>query len=166
MNRRAHLRESVQKKQNHKTERILLPMNNVPANTHRKLKALIAIFALSVMLVPSAIAQGTRNFVSAANQNKQDFTLHNETGLEITEVYVSPTAADNWEEDVLGQDTLESGNSVDITFTRRHEESWDIKVVFRNGKSNVWTKFNLSQITDVTISFKNGKPWATWKNGS
>ena len=140
-------------------------MNNIPANTHRKLKALVAIFALSVMLVPTALAQGTQNFVSAVNQNKQDFSLHNETGLETKEVYVSPTAAEDWEEDVLGTDTLEAGDSVNISFSRRREDMWDIKVVFRNGKSNVWTKLNLSQITDVTLSFKNGKPWATWKNG-
>lgn len=140
-------------------------MNRVPATAHRKLKTIIAIFALSVMLVPTAFAQGTLNFISAPNQNKQDFTLHNETGQEIKEVYVSPTAADEWEEDILGEDTLESGGSVDISFSRRHEDRWDIKVVFRNGKSNVWTKLNLSQITDVTISFKNGQPWATWKNG-
>jgi len=139
-------------------------MNNLPAQTHRKLKALIAILALSVMLVPAAFAQ-TRNFVSAANQNQQDFTLHNETGLEVKEVYISPTATENWEEDILGTDTLESGDSVNISFTRRQEDMWDMKVVFRSGKSNIWTKLNLSKITDVTLSFKEGKPWATWKNG-
>lgn len=140
-------------------------MNNLQANTHRKLKALVAILALSIMLVPTAFAQTAQNFVSAANQNKQDFTLHNETGLEITEVYISPTATGDWEEDILGKDTVASGDSVDITFSRRREDLWDMKVVFRNGKSNVWSKLNLSRITDVTISFKNGTPWATWKNG-
>jgi hypothetical protein len=132
---------------------------------NRKLKALVAIFALSVMLVPAALAQGTQNFVSAASQNKQDFELHNETGQEIKEVYVSPTGVDEWEEDILGTDTLAAGDSVNISFTRRQEDMWDIKVVFRSGKSSIWTKLNLSQITDVTISYKNGKPWATWKNG-
>ena len=77
---------------------------------------------------------------------------------EIKEVYVSATGNENWEEDVLGTDTLASGEHVDISFSRRREDMWDIKVVFRNGKSNVWTKLNLSQITDVTLSFKNGKP--------
>ena len=133
--------------------------------TQRKLKALFATLALSLMIVSVATAQSPLAFVPAATQNKQDFTLHNETGLEIKEVYVSPTAADEWEEDILGTDTLEDGSSVDISFTRRHEDMWDVKVVFRNGKANTWTKLNLSQITDVTISFKNGKPWATWKNG-
>ena len=140
-------------------------MNKVPASTYLRLKTVIAIFALSAILVPAALAQKTTSFVSAANQNKQDFTLHNETGLEVKEVYVSATGNDNWEEDVLGTDTLASGDEVAISFSRRHEDMWDMKVVFRNGKSNVWTKLNLSQITDVTVSFKNGKPWATWKNG-
>lgn len=140
-------------------------MNNVHVNNHWKFKSLIAIFALLVAFVPSVLAKGTENLASSATQNKQDFTLHNETGQEILEVYVSPTGVDNWEEDILGQDTLASGDSVAITFSRRHEDRWDIKVVFRSGKNSVWTKLNLSQITDVTISFKNGKPWATWKNG-
>lgn len=140
-------------------------MNNIPSNANRKLKALFALVALSAMLAPAAFAQGTRSFVSAASQNKQDFELHNETGQEIKEVYVSPTGVDEWEEDILGTDTLASGDSVNISFTRRQEDLWDIKVVFSSGKSSIWTKFNLSQITDVTISFKNGKPWATWKNG-
>ncbi len=134
-------------------------------NKNRKLKALVAIFALAVMIVPAAFAQGTANFISAASQNKQDFTLHNETGQEVKEVYISPTGVEEWEEDILGTDTLPSGESVDISFTRRQEDMWDMKVVFRSGKASVWTKLNLSQITDVTISFKNGKPWATWKNG-
>lgn len=140
-------------------------MNNVHVNNHWKFRSLIAIFALLVAFVPSALANGTESLASSANQNKQDFTLHNETGQEIIEVYVSPTGVDNWEEDILGQDTLASGGSVDITFSRRQEDRWDVKVVFRSGKSNVWNKLNLSQITDLTISFKNGKPWATWKNG-
>jgi len=42
---------------------------------------------------------------------------------------------------------------------------WDMRVVFRNGRANVWTKLNLAQITDVTVSFKNAQLWATWKNG-
>jgi len=134
-------------------------------NKNRKLKALFAVIALSVMFVPATLPQTPQKFVSAASQNKQDFTLHNETGQEVKEVYVSPTATDEWEEDILGTDTLATGESVDISFTRRREDMWDLKVVFRSGKSSVWTKLNLSQITDVTISFKNGKPWATWKNG-
>ena len=140
-------------------------MNKAHINNNRKFKSLIAIFALLIASVPSVLARGTENLASPVTQNKQDFTLHNETGQEIIEVYASPTGVDNWEEDILGQDTLPTGESVNITFSRRQEDRWDIKVVFRSGKNSVWNKLNLSQITDLTISYKNGKPWATWKNG-
>ena len=137
-------------------------MNNSKIVSHRKLISLAALVAITVMAVPSVFARGG-NY--AGVQNKQDFTLHNETRQEITEVYVSPTGVDEWEEDILGTDTLPNGESVAISFSRRKENMWDIKVVFRSGKDAVWSKLNLSQITDVTLSFKNGKPWATWKNG-
>lgn len=137
-------------------------MNNIRTNSYRKLLSLAILVAFAAIAVPSVFARGANE---AGTQNKQDFTLHNETGQEITEVYVSPTGVDDWEEDILGTDTLPNGESVAISFSRRKENMWDIKVVFRNGKNSVWTKLNLSQITDVTLSFKNGKPWATWKNG-
>jgi hypothetical protein len=139
-----------------------LIMNNIKTNASRKLLLLVILVAFSAMAVPGVFARGANDAIA---QNKQDFTLHNETGQEITEVYVSPTGVDDWEEDILGTDTLPNGESVAISFSRRKENMWDIKVVFRNGKNSVWTKLNLSQITDVTLSFKNGKPWATWKNG-
>jgi hypothetical protein len=41
-------------------------------------------------LAPSAVAQG-----------KQDFSLVNQTGYDISEVYVSPANSSDWEEDVL-----------------------------------------------------------------
>ena len=137
-------------------------MNNIKTNSYRKLLSLAILVAFCAIAAPSLFARGAND---ASVQNKQDFTLHNETGQEITEVYVSPTGVDDWEEDILGTETLPNGESVAISFSRRKENMWDIKVVFRNGKNSVWTKLNLSQITDVTLSFKNGKPWATWKNG-
>lgn len=104
--------------------------------------------------------------VSANAQGKQDFTLRNATGKTIKELYVSPTTTNNWEEDILGDDTLANGKSVDISFSRSEKaDKWDLKVVFNDGSDAVWEKLNLSEITDITISFKNGKPWATWKNG-
>src|ERR1044071_5356635 len=61
-----------------------------------------AIIALSVIVT-------FLNFTTFARAGKQDFVLHNETGVEIHEVYVSPVTADDWEEDVLGKDPLPNG---------------------------------------------------------
>jgi hypothetical protein len=134
-------------------------------NNYRKLTALLAIFAVSMMLAPMAFAHGTPNLTLVASQSKLDFELHNETGYQIDEVYVSPNTKDDWEEDILGEDVLENGKSVNITFSRQKQAYWDLKVVFKGGKEAVWSKFDLSQITDITISFKNGKAYSTTKNG-
>jgi hypothetical protein len=128
-----------------------------------QLLAVACVF--SMVSLPAASAKGLVAVPARVTQAKQDFELHNETGLEITNVYLSETGKTNWEEDVLGQDTLESGDSVNISFGGQKANIWDMKVVFSNGKEDFWLKLNLSQLTDITISFKNGKTWATTKNG-
>ncbi len=131
-------------------------MDQTQINRSRRLIGLV-VTSISLVLVLAA---------GAAAQGKQDFTLHNATGKVISEVYVSPNTVNDWEEDVLEEDVLGNGESVDISFSRTEKaDFWDLKVVFSDGKSAIWGKLNLSQLTDLTISFKNGKPWATWKNG-
>src|SRR5215213_5597937 len=80
-------------------------MKYVSLITLRRMTALAAVLVLSMMLMPAGRAQG-----------KQDFTLVNQTGVSINELYVSPHTTNEWEEDILGQDTLANGDSVDITF--------------------------------------------------
>ncbi|MBD0371973.1 MAG: hypothetical protein ICV60_14120 [Pyrinomonadaceae bacterium] len=111
---------------------------------------MVAILALSTLFSSIAFAQG-----------KQDFTLVNLTGVEIHELYVSPHSADDWEEDVLGQDTLPSGESVEITFSPKTKaKMWDLKIVDGKGNSIEWENLNLLEISKVTLHYKNGKAWA------
>lgn len=125
-------------------------MNYLTFNSFPRVKALVAICALTLLLAPAAFAQG-----------KQDFTLVNKTGVEISEVYVSPHSTDDWEEDVLGQDTLANNDSVDITFSRKEKAKlWDLKVVDSKGNSIEWESLNLLEISKVTLHYKNGKAWA------
>jgi hypothetical protein len=106
-------------------------------------------------------------FVTAnafARAGKQDFVLHNETGVEIHEVYVSPVTADDWEEDVLGKDPLPNGESVKITFDDRDKHAhWDLKVGDGKGNSIEWHDLNLVEISEVTLHYKDGKAWADVK---
>jgi hypothetical protein len=99
-----------------------------------------------------------------AHAGKQDFVLHNETGVEIHEVYVSPTTANDWEEDVLGVDTLPDGESIKVTFEDREKHAhWDMKVTDGKGNSIEWHDLNLVEISDVTLHYKDGKAWADVK---
>ena len=117
-----------------------------------KLIALIGVLALFLTATAFALP------------GKQDFVLHNETGVEIHELYVSPTTAEDWEEDVLGVDTLPDGESVKITFEDREKRSkWDLKVVDSKGNSIEWEALNLLEIADVTLHYKDGKAWADVK---
>jgi hypothetical protein len=119
----------------------------------RAAAALALVFALSMLVASTAFAQA-----------KQDFTLHNMTGVEIHELYVSPHSSDDWEEDVLGQDTLADGDSVDIHFSPKEKAKlWDLKVVDSKGNSITWESLNLLEIADVTLHYKNGKAWADLK---
>ncbi len=97
----------------------------------------------------------------AAIAGDQDFTINNETGVEIYNVYTSPASANEWQEDVMGADTLASGDSVEITFSPSEDaELWDLKVTDSEGNGIVWTQLNLMEISTLTLHYKNGKAWA------
>jgi len=108
-------------------------------------------------------------FVTAsalARTGKQDFVLHNQTGVEIHSLYVSPHSSDDWEDDVLGVDTLPSGESVKVTFDDRDKHvHWDIKVTDKDGNSLEWYDLNLPEIEEVTLHWdaNKGKGWADIK---
>ena len=98
--------------------------------------------------------------VFTAHAGDQDFTLVNQTGIEIHKVYVSPHSADEWGEDILGKDTLPDGESVDITFSKKERAAhWDLKIEDGHGNSVTWEDLNLKEISKITLHYKNGKAW-------
>ncbi len=101
---------------------------------------------------------------SSARSGKQDFVLHNETGVEIHELYVSPHSSGDWQKDVLGRDTLPAGESVKITFEDQEKHvKWDLKVVDGNKNSIEWDDLDLTKISEVTLHYKDGKASAEVK---
>ena len=123
-------------------------------NLVSKTKVILAVSVIGVLVAVTAYARA----------GKQDFILHNQTGVEIHELYVSPVTTNDWEEDVLGVDTLPSGESVKITFEDREKHvHWDLKVVDSKGNSIEWHDLNLIEISEVTLHYENGKAWADVK---
>jgi len=104
---------------------------------------------------------------SIALAGDQDFTLVNKTGVEIHQVFVSAHSSDEWEEDILGKDTLPDGESVEISFSPKEKaDSWDLKVTDASDNSIIWENLSLTEITDVILHYKNGKATAETKNGN
>ncbi len=127
-------------------------MKNMLRNNLRRITVLVAVCSLTMLLSLNAFAQG-----------RQDFTVVNATGVEIHELYVSPHSADDWQEDVLGQDTLASGDSVEIVFGRKEKaKMWDLRIVDKDGTSIEWENLNLMEISKLTLHYnaKTGKAWA------
>lgn len=93
----------------------------------------------------------------------QDFTILNNTGYQIDQVYVSASSKDEWEEDVLGRDTLPDDERTRIRFDRDEEAClWDLKVVYQDGESSEWQGINLCKVSVVSLSYdrKSGNTWA------
>ena len=99
---------------------------------------------------------------SPALADQRDFRLVNRTGYVVNEVYVSPSATDDWEEDVMGRDTLGSDESVNISFPNRGKAClYDLKLVHADGDTATWSKINLCEVSVVTVRYdKDGDPVA------
>jgi hypothetical protein len=130
-------------------------MKKTPSQLIPAIAILAAFCSLAFNLVP----------VTAVAESALDFVLVNDTGYEIDQVYVSPTKAEEWGSDILGQDTLADGKSCKIHFDRAHEATtkWDIKIVFTDKEYRYWTDLDLSAISEVTLHYKNDHATATWK---
>ena len=113
--------------------------------------ALLSLAAIALFAVTS----------SKAFAGDQDFTVVNKTGVEIHKLFVSPHSSDDWDEDILGKDTLADGESLDINFSRSAKSAhWDLKIEDAHGNSVTWENLNLLEISKVTLHNKDGKPTA------
>lgn len=115
----------------------------------------ILLLGCMLMAAPAALlAQGT----------DLNFKLVNKTGFDIHSVFLSPHDSDDWDEDVMGQDILADGESVDIKFhPKAKAKIWDLRVDDSKGKNFTWFEFDLTTIEEITIRVKDGKTVATWK---
>src|SRR3977135_1759596 len=122
------------------------------------------IISRSTMLLALSMIAMCLAVAGFARSGKQDFVLHNQTGVEIHELYVSPHSAGEWGEDVLGRDTLPAGESVKITFDDQEKTvKWDLKVADGNQHSIEWENLDLTKISELTLHYKEGKAWADVK---
>jgi len=101
-----------------------------------------------------------------AQEAKQDFRLVNKTGYELKGLYVAPSKSDDWEEDVLGQDTLSDGQAVNVHFNPKTKTcKYDLKVVYSDDDSSaVWSKIDLCSVEKITIKYnrKNDETTASF----
>jgi hypothetical protein len=93
-------------------------------------------------------------FAQSALADPRDFTLKNNSSVDISFVYVSPTDTNDWGDDVMGSDLLPAGQSVDISFRKFDGVScnYDVKVMGAQGQEGYLYKVDLCHIDTVTFS--------------
>ena len=80
--------------------------------------------------------------------------INNRTGYTISQIFIAPTSSDNWEEDVMGDDTLETDTSVNIDFSKSADTcKWDLKAVYDDKTSAVWRNVNLCKISSISLFY-------------
>jgi len=107
------------------------------------------LFALMVALTVVVLT------AAPAFADPRDFKLVNNTGRDITEIYVSPSNMDDWGDNLLSDTQyLPHGNEVPITFRRFTEGNclYDIKVVTGDGSEGELNQVNLCETNTVTFS--------------
>jgi hypothetical protein len=92
------------------------------------------------------------------------FALTNKTGVEIHSLYITPSESKDWQEDILGRDTLADGETTDITFSRSEKSAlWDMRIEDSTGNSIEWDQLKLLELKKVTLYYKNGKATAEYE---
>ncbi len=108
----------------------------------RLLLTSVSAFALVLVMVQSAFA------------DPRDFELRNNSSVDLAYVYVSPSATDDWGDDILGVDVLPAGQTVNVSFKKFDGTTcnYDVKVVGTGGESGVLYKVDLCSVSFVSFS--------------
>lgn len=119
-----------------------------------KKQPLFFVWALAVCLMSG----------SSLFAGQQDFILVNHTGATLYNLYISASNVNDWEEDVLGDQILESGWQKKIYFSNyENRRYWDLKVVDAYGNEVYWRHIDLLRITKITLYKYNGRVMANFE---
>jgi hypothetical protein len=90
---------------------------------------------------------------SPALANDYHVEIINKTGLAMKHFYASVTSTDSWEEDILGRDILEDGESFEANINDGSGKCrYDFKAVFENGASLVRGNVNVCEVSSFTYN--------------
>lgn len=131
-----------------------------------KFFSVLMVLALSVFILAGCGGSSSAEDSSADEGTvySQDFTVVNETGIEIYALFVSPSGEKSWGDDILTTDTLPTGSSTEIVFdTEVEDQYWDLMIADSAGTTVEWSKIDLFTVSEVTLKIENGNPTASFK---
>lgn len=119
-----------------------------------KKTALFAAIAAVMVASPAALAD---------EGSIQDFTIHNETGMEIVELYVEHSDSEEWGDELLGDEALEDGGEAKIDFDGYGEDECSFDIWLKDSEGGKWevTGIDLCKVSNFVVSKEGSKlVWA------
>jgi hypothetical protein len=108
------------------------------------MRCLASIAAATMMLLAAGVS---------ANAADRNVDIVNKTGLTMTQFYASVTNADSWEDNILGSDALENGDTQPVDINDGSGKCvFDFKAVFKGGATAEKRGINVCQISTFTFS--------------
>jgi hypothetical protein len=88
------------------------------------------------MRLLTTLAAAAMMLTGVAHAADRHVDIVNKTGMTLTHFYASNSGRSSWEEDILGRDTLDDGETFSINIDDGSGAcKFDFKAVFENGKS-------------------------------
>ncbi len=105
---------------------------------------------MRTIVIGAALALGVSFAAQAANRHVD---IKNDTGETLTEFYASVTKTDDWEEDILGDQVIEDGETFDINIDDGSGSCrYDFKAVFEGGDVMVRKNINVCEVATYTYT--------------
>jgi hypothetical protein len=82
---------------------------------------------------------------------EREVTVSNRSDLAIIELYVSPTTADSWGDDRLGENLLEPRKSLRVRLGRMRDCSFDMLIIYEDSSREERPLLNLCRTRQVTL---------------
>lgn len=100
-----------------------------------------------------AAVAATLALVAPASAADRHVEIVNKTGMALKHFYASVTSTDDWEEDILGRDVLEDGESFDANIDDGSGKCfYDFKGVFENGQYLIQKNIDVCTVHTYTYT--------------
>lgn len=84
----------------------------------------------------------------------QNFSMINNTGMVLVDVFIAPSDSDDWGDDVIPTDVVQNGETFDFTFSdvSPDECMWDILFTGEDGVEYYMRKVDLCNTSTITLT--------------
>ncbi|HEX6715716.1 MAG TPA: hypothetical protein VF088_01320 [Pyrinomonadaceae bacterium] len=115
----------------------------------------ISIIGLLALVQGCASVGQSSQSANGINPVPLNFTVNNFTGTSFRALYLSPSFASSWQENVLAGCELKDGDALDIKFDPNDRNvEWDMRIEGIDGHYAEWKKLKLAGVSEITLMLK------------